>query len=309
MELAIDFGGTNIKLAVFREGSSDFLWSDRIPAYSKEGIGQALCRTKEYLTGHGFENFTVVGIAIPGIVNVDECKLITVNEKYMDAVGFDFSGWTWETYHCPLVMENDANAALLGEASYGCATGIRNAVMMIFGTGIGTAAILDGRIVRGPHYRAANLGGHSIIQINGERCNCGQRGCLEAYAGSESFVKRVNRELVTGQSALQKSQPITMKQIFEAAERGDSFANNQVKNLAEYYSVGILNMVYAYDPEIVVLSGGVMNGSKLLLNTLKEKVNSQEWVKNDPVKFVVAEKPDFSVTLGLKKRMEDLGKE
>lgn len=308
MELAIDFGGTNIKLAIFKEKSCAFQWTGSIPAHSEEGIEQALFRTQQYLTAQGYDSFTAVGIATPGVVNVDTCRLLTVNKKYTDAVNFDFTGWVSKNYHCPIIMENDANAALLGEVSYGCAEGMSNAVMMIFGTGIGTAAMVDRHLLRGPHYRAANLGGHSIIQMNGQRCNCGQRGCLEAYAGTEAFLQRIARDPERNSSILGSEQNITMKQVFEAAEAEDPYACQQIQILSQYYATGILNMVYAYDPECVILSGGIMKGSSMLLDRLEKLVNSQNWIGNNPVKIVVADHPDYSVTLGLKNRIEELKK-
>lgn len=305
MELAIDFGGTNIKMAAFEKGKKEALWTESILSYSDRGMEQALMRVQEQILQRTQEKPDIMGIALPGIVDSERKRLLTVNKKFKNAEGFDFQEWCSRTFGCPLVMENDANAALLGETAYGCAVGKKNAVMMILGTGIGTAAVIDGRLLRGSHYRAGIMGGHSVIQINGRKCNCGAYGCLEAYAGAAEFTDSVKREPGFVESTLSAEGELTMKSIFAAAEKGDAFAKEQVERLIGYYEAGVLNLVYAYDPECVILSGGIAKGSAALAGRLEKFINGQPWMTGVSVSVLVAENPDFSVTLGLRKRMED----
>lgn len=305
MELAIDFGGTNIKMAAFEKGREECLWRDSIPSFSDAGIEQALERVSAHVKKNCPGKAEIVGIATPGIVDVRQARLLWINGKFKDAEGFSFGEWCRSSFDCPLVMENDANAALLGEASYGCAAGKENVVMMILGTGIGTAAMMDGKLLYGSHYRAGIMGGHFLVQLHGRACNCGAKGCLEAYAGAGEFVSSVKQEDGFSKSALAQTDELTMKSVFLAGERGDAFALKQIDRLIGYYAAGLINMVYAYDSECVVLSGGIAKGALMLADRLEEIINAQPWIRGYRIPVLVSADPDFSVTRGLRRRMED----
>jgi glucokinase len=202
-------------------------------------------------------------------------------------------------------MENDANAALLGEVTSGCAAGERDAVMMILGTGIGTAAMMEGRLVRGCHFQAGILGGHFVVDLHGRPCTCGGKGCLETLTGSG-----VTEDLVRGmpgflESSLSQKEWTGMEGIIASMVRGDTFAASVFDGMMEALGAGIINLIHAYDPEVVVLSGGVMKGKALILPALERKVRESAWTPWGQVRFLVAKDPDSSVLLGMAARMEE----
>ncbi len=261
MYLAIDLGGTGIKLAFFENNTQEPAWKAQIPAYSDRGIVQGLDRVKETLQKSGIKNFKQVGIAIPGIVDSAKCRLLSVNGKYMDAVGFPFPEWIRLKFGCPLVMENDANAALLGEISFGCGQGCDNAVMMILGTGVGTAACMEGRILHGAHQQAGIMGGHFVICSGGKTCSCKGAGCLEAYVGAREVQKALGR-MDLSESVLKDWPNPGIKEVAKAWKEGDALATYIMQKQIQLYSDGIVNLILAYDPEMVILSGGHYEGRR-----------------------------------------------
>jgi glucokinase len=301
--IAVDFGGTNIKLGIISGGK--LLSISSIPAESHEGIrprlGQVVSKIKHLLDEQGLllTQCRCVGIATPGIVNCDERRVIAINKKYDDAVSVDFPKWCDAEFGLPLVMDNDTNCAILGETNHGCARGFRDAVLMAFGTGIGTAAVMNGQLIRGRHYQAGCLGGHLIIDYEGRICTCGNRGCIEALA-STSVLHEVarGREQFSG-SLLAKRETIDYKAVTDCAGAGDAFSKNLFDYLIRCWGAGIVNLIHAYDPEVIILSGGLMKEQEKVVPPLRQYVVQNAWLPWGVPEFRIAENPDASVLLGL----------
>jgi glucokinase len=111
-------------------------------------------------------------------------KVLTINDKYGDVISLDLEKWAFEHFGVPLEIENDTRAALLGEWKFGNGRGYNDVVLMTLGTGIGTSAVIEGKILRGRHFQAGILGGHFIVNPKGKLCNCGNVGCAEAEAST-----------------------------------------------------------------------------------------------------------------------------
>lgn len=303
MHITIDFGGTNIKLGLIEDGS--VAAKSSIPAYSEQGLKPRLPDVMDAvraLLRQADVEMSVcrgVGLALPGIVDADRRELLSVPEKYTDAVGFDFCGWVEEAFGLPFVMENDARAALIGEVAYGAARGCKDAVMVIFGTGIGTAAMMNGRVVRGKHYQAGILGGHLATDIHGEACTCGGVGCFEAQASHWALPLRAARIPGFAASALAGAESLGYEDVIRAAEVGEAWAEQMIGSLIEHWGAGIVNLIHAYDPEVVVLSGGLMKSADYVLPKVTERVTSTAWTPWGTPRFVVADDPETSVLLGL----------
>ena len=124
---------------------------------------------------------------MPGVVDIDRTRLVSAHGKYDYLLGVDLSAWSAERLGAAAVVENDARVALLGEVAVGAAAGCTEAVLLVAGTGIGTAALMDGRLVRGHSGHAGILGGHLAIDRGGIACNCGNLGCAEVFGGSWSL--------------------------------------------------------------------------------------------------------------------------
>lgn len=309
MHITIDFGGTNIKLGLIRNGSVAAKAS--IPALSELGLKPRLPDVLKAVgallqeAGTSISDCEGVGLALPGIVDADRRALLSVPEKYTDAVGFDFGGWVQEAFGLPFVMENDARAALIGEVAYGAARGCKDAVMVIFGTGIGTAAMMNGRVVRGKHYQAGILGGHLTTDIHGETCTCGNVGCFEAQASHWALPQRAARMPGFAESALAGAASFGYEDVIRAADLGELWAGQLVESLIEHWGAGIVNLIHAYDPEVVVLSGGLMKSADYVLPRVTERVLASAWTPWGEPRFAVAEDPETSVLLGLSHLLGD----
>jgi glucokinase len=301
--LAIDFGGTNIKFGIVDNGK--ILSSGSIPAKSDEGIRPRLnlvaLEIKKMMEQLNMttNDFRSMGIATPGIVDFRNNQVIAINKKYYDTVTVDFTKWSMETFHLPLIMDNDMNCAIIGEITYGCARDVKDAVMMSFGTGIGTAAVMDGRLVRGKHYQAGCLGGHFIIDYKGRVCTCGNRGCIEAHAATAALYEIAKERDGFADSALAKLNIIDYKALSGCMEKGDIFSRDFFDYLLECWGAGIVNLIHAYDPEVVILSGGLMKEQEKVVPYLKKYVVTNAWTPWGKIEFRVAKNPDASVLIGL----------
>ena len=301
--IAVDFGGTNIKLGII---DGDVFKSVRvISAESDQGICPKLTQVKEEVfdmlkeSTLSLEDMTAVGVAIPGIVNTKTKRVIAMNQKYDDATEMNFEAWAQEAFGLPIVLENDTKSAIMGEITYGCAKDATDAVLMSFGTGIGTAAVMNGKLLRGKHFQAGCLGGHMIIDVNGPMCTCGNRGCIEAHAGTWALPAIAQKRDGFAQSKLAESEVIDYKSLSECMAKGDKFSKDLFEYLLLCGGAGIVNLIHAYDPEVVILSGGLMKDKDLVLPYIKEYVERYAWMPWGNVDLRVAEKPDFSVLLGL----------
>ena len=150
--VSIDFGGTTIKLAIVEDGR--VLARSRLPAFSGEGLKERLPDLEKRIRElTDLRTLDGIGIAIPGIVDHKAKRVLSVNGKYTDAVGMDLNAWCKKAFGLEMILENDANAALAGELSYGAGKGYGDAVIMILGTGVGTAAAIGGRLLRSRHHQ------------------------------------------------------------------------------------------------------------------------------------------------------------
>lgn len=303
MNIAIDFGGTNIKVGLVEDGT--IVAKTSIPAWSGSGmlgrLSDAASAVKELLAeaGADLSRCTGVGIALSGIVDNRSQTLTSIHEKYTDAIGFDFCSWAVAEFGLPIAVENDARAALIGETVYGAARGEKDAVLVIFGTGIGTAAIMDGQVLRGRHHQAGILGGHLTTDLAGEICTCGNVGCVEAQASHWAIPLRAAKLPGFAESALADNVDRGYEAVIRASEEGDGFASRLLEDLIRHWSACIVNLIHAYDPEVVVLSGGLMKSSALLLPRLIENVGAMAWTPWGTPRFAVAEDPEISALLGV----------
>ncbi|MFI5391957.1 MAG: ROK family protein, partial [Bacteriovoracales bacterium] len=186
MILGIDLGGTKIKLALVN--GNEILATTSIDAHSHKGFTANLERlTVEINKLREKNDIMGIGLATPGVVDPENLKILAINEKYSDLVGFNIKSWAQESFNLPFVLENDARAALYGEWQYGIGLNCKNVVGITLGTGIGSAAVVDGRMLIGNKFIAGNLGGHMMIDRNGIKCNCGKIGCMEAQSSTWSL--------------------------------------------------------------------------------------------------------------------------
>lgn len=177
----------------------------------------------------------------------------------------------------PVALTNDANAAAVGEMTYGAARGMKNFIMITLGTGVGSGIVINGEVVYGHDGFAGELGHTTIVRNNGRQCNCGRSGCLETYA-SAIGVARTAREWLESSgepSALRDiSHPITSKDVFETASRGDRMAIRIFDFTGKKLGEAFADFVAFSAPEAIVLFGGLARSGDLLLKPVEDAMNA-----------------------------------
>ena len=168
-----------------------------------------------------------------------------------------------------VVVENDANAAAYGEFRVGAGRDVSSMFVLTLGTGVGGGIVQDGRLLRGASDTGAELG-HTIIRYGGRLCGCGNRGCLEAYASATAVAARFREE--AGVSDLARKADLDCKDVFDAAAAGNKAAERIVAETAEYLAVGITSILHALNPELVVLTGGMMGAGDAFLDAVRRHV-------------------------------------
>jgi glucokinase len=279
--LAIDLGGTRIKLGLLND--AELLDKEIITANSLKGFAANINNIETAIhlllqKNQVSENEVGgVGLAFPGIVNTQTKKVLSTNNKYDDASTLDLEKWVKEKWHTQFFIDNDARMAAVGEWKYGAGKDVDNLVVVTIGTGIGSAAIIEGKLLRGKHFQAGCLGGHFTINYKGSLCNCGNIGCVEAEASTWSIVKRVQTDSRFKKSLLSNNEIIDFHGVFTAANNNDALAMSVKEECLDIWSSGIINLIHAYDPEVVVLGGGILNSKDEILPYISERINKYAW--------------------------------
>ncbi len=222
----------------------------------------------------GIEKFKGIGIGAPN------GNFYTGNIEYAPNLPWKgvipFSKLISEKFGIPAALTNDANAAAVGEMTYGAARGMKNFIMITLGTGVGSGIIIDGKVVYGHDGFAGELGHTNAIRNNGRLCGCGKSGCLETYC-SATGVARTAREILesTKQDSLLRNVPvedITSKDVFDAAIEGDEVAKEIFNFTGKILGESLADFVAFSAPEAIVLFGGLAKAGDLILNPIKENM-------------------------------------
>jgi len=279
--IGIDLGGTRVKLGLVKD---DVLIDKKIiPAQSAKGLAASLPIIKEHIdsllntNNVSAKNFKGIGFGFPGLVDPKANKILSTNAKYDDALNIQLDDWVEENWSVDFFMDNDARLAAVGEWKFGAGQDTDDLVVMTIGTGIGTSVITEGKLLRGKHFQAGCLGGHFSVKYDGRMCNCGNEGCAEAYAATWSLKERIKEHKDFKKSFLSNAAVIDFETLFMAADKNDALAIEFKNECIEVWSAAIVNLIHAYDPEVVVIGGGVMHRHEELIPLIKIKVHQHAW--------------------------------
>ena len=294
--LACDLGGTRMKIGVVRDGK--VLVQTTAPSNSKAGLAPCLPVLKAaWLRLLNELKLAVadcagISVAFPSLIETKSGLVLAEYGKFADAMSIDLRAWAEKEFQLPLAIENDARMALVGEWKRGAGRSSDNVVMMTLGTGLGTAAIIEGRLLRGKHGQAGVLGGHSTVRYGGRDCSCGNIGCAEAEA-SMAFLCDVAvnlREWDT--SSLRKLATLNYAAVFKHAATGDPCAVKLRDHSLRVWSSLAVNLIHAYDPEIVILGGGIMASADVILPAVNDYVRRHAHTPWGKVRVVASELGD-----------------
>ena len=266
--LGIDIGGTNLVVGSVAEDGSRILATASEPTQAEAGAKDVLERlvalaeraiadTRRQAPG---AEILGVGVGAPG--PLDTKRGIVLLTPNLGWVNLPLRQLIRDRLGLPAALDNDANCAVLGEWWVGAARGARTAIGITIGTGIGGGLILDGRLFHGASDVAGEIG-HTTIDTEGRRCKCGNYGCLEAYASGPNIALRAVEEIEAGAVSQLPSlvngdlRKITAQTVYQAAADGDELALEVVNDTAKFLGVGIGNLLNVFNPEVVVVCGGV----------------------------------------------------
>lgn len=272
--IGIDLGGTNIaaglvneKLEIVNRASVP---TDPARNYDKMVADMAgLVDTLVKDAGITLDDVRYVGIGAPGILD---------NER---GIATDNSNLHWENFPLreklqkyvvkPVFLGNDANVAAWAEYIGGCGKGTTNFLMLTLGTGVGGGIILNGKLHTGSHNIGAEIG-HTTFKAGGEKCGCGNHGCIEAYCSATALIKMGERAVKNyPDSVIAKADKITAKVIVDAAQAGDELGVKLFEEYTDNLAQVIASMVNFLDPDVIALGGGVANAGEFLLEPVRKK--------------------------------------
>ena len=228
-----------------------------------------------------------VGLGIPGLV--DPQNGIGVGSINLSWQNVAVSDGLQERLHLPCAIENDVKVAALGEARFGAGKALDSLVYLSIGTGISAAVIIDNKIYRGPSGLAGEIG-HAVIRPNGPLCKCGGRGCFEALAAGPAIAARVLDKLQDRHGSLLAGMEITAEAVYAAAAQGDALAREVACEVGADVAFAIQFLALAYEPQMVVLGGGVPGSGDAFLDPVRQALEHQaeeSWV------FRAVYKPGF----------------
>ena len=298
--IGIDMGGTRIKIGLVRNG--EILASCVIQSSAHVSLEERLRDIGEHVDQILQKNHctpTGVGIAFPGIVDTIENKILSRYVKFPDAQGVNLSQWAQNKWGIPLALENDARAALVGEWKFGAGKSCDNLVLITLGTGVGTAALINGRLLHGKHYLAGSLGGHMSINLHGDVCNCGNLGCVESEASTWALQKIAARYPDFNGSALAKEPELNFDLVFSHAKNGDGTAIAIRDHALMAWTLAIINLIHAYDPERIVIGGGIMKSKELIVPFVQNMIKKDTWINDHVIDLVPAEHVEYAGILGM----------
>lgn len=279
--IGIDLGGTRVKLGLIT--NNKLVDKKIIAAQAQQSLNASLPVIKknidDLLVANRVDkkNFNGIGFGFPGLVNPTSNKILSTNAKYDDALNTQLDDWVKQNWSVDFFLDNDARLAAVGEWKFGAGKDTNDLVVMTIGTGIGTSVITEGKLLRGKHFQAGCLGGHISVVYNGRMCNCGNKGCVETYASTWALKERIEQHENFQKSSLSKVSIIDFETLFTEADKNDPLAIEFKNDCIRLWSAAIVNLIHAYDPEVVVIGGGVMYRQDELIPLIKEKVHQHAW--------------------------------
>ena len=255
--VGVDLGGTKISTAL-SDLEGKIINQTTIPTDAHEGEVPVLNR----------------------IINSIEKVVNDSAVSYEDIKGLPFKNFNLvkpisEKFGVPVFLDNDANVAAIGEFMFGAGKGAENIVFFTVSTGVGGGAILNGKVYRGHTSNALEIG-HMTVAPHGPRCNCGNVGCVEATSSGTAIAKRAHEALSTKvETSLRKYENVTSYEVFVEAAAGDPVAKDIIDDAMNYLGIAVANAVSIFDPEYVIIGGGVSKAGDVVFDTVRKVVNKR----------------------------------
>jgi glucokinase len=268
--IAIDIGGTHIRVAAFEPNSVTPVAHQRARSRGNEpGVYDRLVQSIESVWQN---NISAIGVASPGPLD-PHTGVILATPNIPEWQNFPLAPKLSNHFGVPVYLDNDANMAGLAEWQYGAGMGHHDLVYLTISTGIGGGVISHDHLLQGFHGMGGELG-HMIIDVDGPLCGCGKPGHIESFSSGPAIVRYVKEQIQAGQSsALQAHPELSAREVAEAALNGDALAISAFERAGHYLGIAVANYLAIFDPSIVVFGGGVAQVGDLLFKPFKESLH------------------------------------
>lgn len=274
--IGVDLGGTNMRVAVV-DRKGNILFKHQEATHASNGRAKVVARlielVREVISRHRSAGLGIagVGVGVPGVIS-SERGMVVRSPNFPDWNDFGFRAELETALSLPVFIDNDANAAALGEQWLGAGRGIKSMILITLGTGVGGGIVLDGKIWRGADGMAGEIG-HITIIPEGRQCSCGNTGCLEMYASArgivQSYLEGLDRASIQSDD---RRRAFTSEDIYLAARGGDVLAKNVMEGMGRCLGIGIASLINIFNPEMIVIGGGVKDAWSLFIEPLTSEV-------------------------------------
>lgn len=276
--VGVDLGGTKICSAL-SDIEGNLLSKVTIPTNAHEGekaVLERIIRSIEEAvseSGKSYDEVKAIGIGSPG--PLDSKTGIILHTPNLPFTNFKLVEALTNRFGIPTYLENDANAAAVGEYLFGAGKGTQNMVYVTVSTGIGGGAVLNGKLYKGATSNALEIG-HITVQPEGPRCNCGNYGCAEALASGTAIGRQAREAIERGlDTSLSQYEKVTSYEVFVEAKKGDKVASYILNRSLTYLGICVANTICCFDPEVVVIGGGVSKGGDIVFERVREVVKNR----------------------------------
>lgn len=285
LAIGIDLGATktNFGLIEIKKEKFRIIKTNTIPSpQEKEQLKEAILENVEKIIDKRVEK---IGLALAGQIDLERQKsILSPNIKALERISL--GEILKKEFKRPVFVDNDANAFVLAETTYGAASGKQKVVGLTLGTGIGGGVMIRGKIYHGAYTSATELG-HMIIKEGGRKCSCGKRGCLEAYSSATAIIEEYRRR-----SGL----PRDAYSIQEEAEAGLEPGKSILEEAAYYLAIGLSNIIVIFEPEIIILGGGLSRVTNFVNRAIK---NTKIFTRKIPSEYVKIVKAKLGTEAGM----------
>lgn len=275
--IGVDIGGTSMKYGLVTQQGT-LLWKEKAFMENFTDGNSAIHALSDMIAGSLESTQTTIdGIGIGCAGSIDSEHGIIDYSNNLGWRNIPIREMMEDYFHMPVRISNDANAACLGESTFGAARGMKDVVLLTLGTGVGSGFVLDGKLYEGKEGKGAEFG-HSVLVVNGRPCTCSRKGCVEAYCSATALIHRAKEEIqLHPDSLLAKAQPLDGKTIFDASRQGDEVARFVTDEFYFYLKEAVLNLINVFRPETILFSGGLSQEKENLTERLKSLLEKEHY--------------------------------
>lgn len=274
--IGVDLGGTKIYTAICNELGEIFneeVIATEVDKGPEQIVDKIINSIKKVSKNIKAEEVKAIGIGSPGPLNIKEGLI--VSPPNLPIRNFNIVDKIKSEFKLPTFLDNDANAATLGEYIFGAGKGTENMIYITASTGVGGGAILNGKIYRGSTSNALEIG-HTTISRDGRVCGCGNRGCVESMS-SGIYIEKMANDLMgeEKETTLKNYEKITAKEVFTEAAKGDQVSNYILSETLSYLGMAVANCANIFDPDKIIIGGGITKGGSIVLDKINEEVKNR----------------------------------